>query len=211
MTTKGKIAWIVMKSLGGGVVTNFRKVDPRDVYERISSVWSAMLSAMFEEYGDIDGEFVTHYKDIPVECDADTKEKYSILPVKLLSFGEQVGVRQVSPMKNQAESFIKMTNGAESTYAPLEAGKLHGNIGYYIQRVKDASGVTTYQIRYKNIPFEYDKVLIKMIAPIDDFGEDENIPIPAKYEDELINRVGQEFDPQFKVPQDLKSDLAPNQ
>lgn len=207
MLTKEQIAWIIIKPFQGGVVNTFREIDPRDIYPIIDNVRNAIMESIVAEFGDLDGEFVTPYKKVPILCDEYTGEKYSVLPADIISFGDYLGIRQVSPMKNQKMSLIKMDNGAENTHAPLESGKLHGNAGYYLQRDPVAKKM---HIRYVNLPSNFDSMLIKMIASVKDFEEDEPLPIPAKYEHQLIETVGQTFDKTFKIPQDTKSDVAPN-
>lgn len=204
MLTKQKIATLVLNTLHGGQVSSFKKATPRQVYERIETVRNLFLEQQMKEFGELDGEFITQYRDVTVVKDAGTNKFYSTLPSEIISFGEHSGLRQVSPMKNQELSFIKMANGSESTFAGLEAGQLHGNTGYYIERVKVGTNQSI-RIYYKNIPFQYDKVLVKMVASVYDFNENEALPIPAKYEEQLILAVGQAFNPQFKIPVEDKS------
>lgn len=208
MITKEKIAAGIIKSFQGGKTPSWGKVEIRDVYERIETVRNGMMELIIKEFGDLDGEFVTQYIDCDVLCDPGTDKKYTILPTRLISFAEFDGIRQISPMKNQGESFIRVINGFESTFSPLEAGKLHGKTGYYPERVKRGTNQSI-QVCYTNIPFQYDKVLIKMIASTYDFDENEALPIPAKYEEQLILTVGQAFSPSFQIPQDLKEGLTP--
>lgn len=207
--TKEKIAAEVITSLSGGQSPNQRKIDPRTVYEAIETIRNGFLEAWMQEFGDLDGEFVTQYQDVPVLCDGSTGQKYSILPTRLISFGEINGLRQVSPMKNQRMSFIKMLNGSVMTFALLEAGLLAGNTGYYIERVKIGTNKST-RIYYQNIPNDFDKVLIKQIASTYDFDEDEQLPIPAKYEQQLKDEVYRRVALQNNIPLDTKEDQNPD-
>lgn len=210
MITKEKIAFRIINKNQGGLLSSFRKVDPREVYEGIETVRNAFMEKMIAETGMLDGEFVTQFKDVDVLCDDSTLQKYSILPARLISFSTFDGLRQVSAMKNQAKSFIKVDNGFESTFSGLEASKLFGHTGYYIERVKIGTDQSI-RIYYKNIPEHYKKVLIKMIASTYDFDEDEALPIPASYEEQLVLQVDQWFLQQFGIPQDTKNNSEPEE
>lgn len=209
MLTKGKIASIVITALQGGKTPSFRKIENRSVFERIETVRNLMMEKQIQQFGDLDGEFVTQYQNIDVLCQEETNQKYSILPSRLISFGEWIGLRQISPMKNQKESFIKVANGFQRMSAHIPAGKLHGHTGYYLERVKIGTDQSL-RVFYQNIHTDYDKVLIKMIASTYDFDENEALPIPASAEESLIMAVGQAFDKQFQLPQDTKEGLTPS-
>lgn len=210
MLTKEKIADRIIFSKEGGQSPDSRKIDPREIYEVLETVRNSFLEAWTEEFGDLDGEFVTQYKDIPVLCDKGTDQKYSILPTRLISFGNLDGLRQVSPMRNQKMSFIRLLNGSVMSFALLEAGLLAGNTGYYIERVKQGTDKSI-RIYYQNIPADFDKVLVKQIASVYDFDEDEQLPIPAKYEEIVVETVAKQFEEQTRTPLDVHSDNNPNQ
>lgn len=214
MITKEKIAERVKASFGGGQVINGRKLDDREIFEVLETVRNGFLDAWQQEFGALDGEFVTQYrgddgKGVDVLCDAVTLQKYSILPSRLISLSGQDGLRQVSPMKNQQESFIRLPNGGLMSFAMLEAGLLAGNTGYYIERVKQGTNKSI-RIYYQNIPVDYNKVLIKAIASVSDFENDEHLPIPAKYEEQVVTLVLQAFKQQEQTPLDVKTDSNPD-
>lgn len=206
--TKGKISDMITKALEGGQIPSYRKIERRSVFERIETVRNMMMEKQIQQFGDLDGEFVTQYQNVEVLCQEETNQKYSILPSRLISFGEWSGLRQISPMKKQTDSFIKVANGFQRMMAHIPAGKLHGHTGYYLERVKIGTNQSI-RVFYQNISTDYDKVLIKMIASTYDFDENEALPIPALFEEALIMAVGQAFDKQFQLPQDIKEDLSP--
>lgn len=51
--------------------------------------------------------------------------------------------------------------------------------------------------------------MIKMIASTYDFDEDEALPIPAGFEQQLVAMVYQELGIQLSTPLDLKNDVQP--
>lgn len=209
MLTKEIIAARVLSSKEGGQDTDFRKVDVREIYQVLETVRNGFLEQWMAEFGDLDGEFVTQYINIPVLCDSTTSQKYSILPTRLISFGDYDGLRQVSPMKNQKMSFIRLKNGGVMSFALLEAGLLAGNTGYYIERVKQGTDKSI-RIYYQNIPNDFDKILVKQIASTYDFDEDEQLPIPARWEEMVIQEVAKQFIEQVKTPLATKVESGTN-
>jgi len=208
MISKEIIAQRIIQKNSGGLVSSLRKVDPRELFIGIETVRNAMMEQFIQANGHLDGEFITQYKDIDVLCDDGTLQYYSVLPSRLISFSTFDGLHQVSPMKNQAKSFIKVANGFQSTFSKLEASKLAGNTGYYIERVK-VGDERSIRIYYQNIPGHYRKVLIKMVASTFDFDEDEALPIPAGMEEQLVLAVDQWFMQQYQIPQDVKNNSEP--
>lgn len=208
MITKEKIAHRVISAQQGGEINSYRKLDPREVYEAIETNRNAIMQNILSAGGLIEGEFITQYKNVPILDDPATDQKYSILPTKLISFAQAEGLRQVSPMKKQQDSFIPLPSGNINTYGGLEAGKLSGKTGYYLERVKIGTDQSI-RIYYTNCPHQYKDVLIKMVASIYDFAADEALPIPAIYEDELVQMVIKSLAMQMGVPLDIKNDQEP--
>lgn len=205
MLTKRKIASRILSALNGGQNNSLIKIDPREVYEAIESARNLMMEKAIRESGHLDGEYVFPYRNIPVLHDATLSVKYCVLPARMISFSDFDGIRVVSPMKNQSIAFAKLDNGAQGIYGPLEASKLHGNPGYYIEK-----GSNEVRLVFEHLPSDYDKVLIKMIASVYAFDEDEQLPIPAAHEQELVDMVQQYLTGQEKTPIDSREDDSPN-
>lgn len=208
MITKHKLAIRIIRALQGGSISDWRKIDPREVYEAIETARNAVMEAFIKKNGILDGEFVTQYINVPVLCDNNTDQKYSVLPARLISFSSYDGIRLVSPMLNQRAPFVKIHNGALAIFSGLEAGNIGGNVGYYIERVKDGSSLSA-RIYYVNMPMDYDKVLIKMIASTYDFNDDEQLPIPAEFEDTVYRTAFELMAIQYGSPSDKTIDTEP--
>lgn len=205
ISSKKKLAVRIIRALHGGNVSAWSKIDPREVYEAIESARNQLMEAFVQKNGSLDGEFITSYSSIPVVCDDTTAQKYSVLPARLISFSTYDGVRLISPMFNQANPFIKVANGFLPTFSGLEASGLGGKTGYYLERHSDGS-VRAY---YINIPHDYQKVLIKMVSSTYSFGEDDNLPVPAEFEQPLAEMVYAFMARQYGAPTDKLSDLEP--
>lgn len=208
MITKEKLAIRIIRALQGGAISDWRKIDPREVYEAIETARNAVMQAFINKDGILDGEFVTQYINVPVLCDDNTNQKYSILPARLISFNSYDGIRLISPMLNQREPFIKIHNGSLSIFSGLEAGGIGGNVGYYIERVKNGNSLSA-RVYYVNIPHDYTKVLIKMIASTYDFNEDEQLPIPAEFEDVVFRTAFDLMSIQYGSQSDKLTDTQP--
>jgi hypothetical protein len=206
--TKHKLAIRIIRALQGGSISDWRKIDPREVYEAIETARNAVMEAFIKKNGILDGEFVTQYINVPVLCDTNTDQKYSVLPARLISFSSYDGIRLVSPMLNQRAAFVKINNGALGIFSKLEAGHIGGNVGYYIERVKDGNALSA-RIYYVNMPMDYDKVLIKMIASTYDFNDDEQLPIPAEFEDTVYRTAFDLMAIQYGSPSDKTIDTEP--
>jgi len=208
VTTKEIYATRILKAQQGGSVITHRKLDPREIYEALETARNFVMQEILDNGGILDGEFVTQFANIPILDDPKTAQKYSILPTKLISFSQMEGLQQVSPMKNQSESFIRISSSSQNIYGPLESSKIGGRTGYYIERVKIGTD-RSIRIYYKGCASEYKDVLIKMIASTYDFDEDETLPIPAAYEDRIFQMMLQTLGVQISVPIDTKVDLQP--
>lgn len=208
MITKEKLAVRIIRALQGGAISDWRKIDPREAYEAIETARNAVMQAFIRKDGMLDGEFVTQYINIPVLCDNNTEQKYSILPARLISFSTYDGIRLVSPMLNQREPFIKIHNGSLPMFSGLEAGSIGGHTGYYTERVNDGNSLSA-RIYYVNLPHDYTKVMIKMIASTYDFAEDEQLPIPAEFEDVVYRTAFELMSIQYGAPSDKLTDTEP--
>lgn len=206
MITKEKIAQEVITASKGGQITSYRKLDPREVYEVIEKARNALMQGVLDSGGVLDGEFITQFKNVPILNDMSTHQKYSIVPTRLVSFSDRESIQQVSSMKNQRDPFVRIHN--LGMFGRLEAGAISGRVGYYPERVKIGTDQSI-RIYYENCPFQYKDVMIKMIASTYDFDEDEALPIPAGFEQQLVAMVYQELGIQLSTPLDLKNDVQP--
>jgi hypothetical protein len=200
-TTKRSLATLIIENKLGGPVESWQKFDPRELYQYIESARNTLMDQLLMQGGALDGEFVAVFKNVPVECDEDTGEFYSMMPSKVVSLSNRSGLKQVSPMKNQNDVFIKVDNSSAHVYSNLEAGKLLGQTSYHIEKRR---------IVYHNLPFSIKKVLVKMIGSIEAFHEDELLPIPASAEAQIINMVMQMTMEKKQTPVDRVNDQMPN-
>jgi len=200
-TTKRSLATLIIENKLGGQVESWQKFDPRELYQYIESARNSFMDQVLMQGGTLDGEFIATYKNVPVECDEDTGEWYSMLPAKIVSLSNKSGLRQVSPMKNQMDVFIKVDNSSNHVYRNLEAGKLWGQTSYHIEKRR---------IVYTNLPFSIKKVLVKMVGSIEAFHEDELLPIPASAEAQIISMVMQMTMEKKQTPVDRINDQMPN-
>lgn len=206
MITKNQIANLIIDLKSGGEVSSSSKYDVRDVYHLIDIARDYLIQVDYNRNraeGDysINGDFVTAFKNVEVKIDEERNERFSYLPSRVINLPYNRGLRQVSAMQGQGDAFIISENGAIAIFDKLEAGSISNTICYLEGK----------KIFYKNIPENITKILIKMVASLDNIGEDDPIPIPASMELELYEKVVSLLNEEKATPQDLVSDSSSNQ
>lgn len=210
--TKLELAELVIARKTGGQITPEKKIDAREVMKYIDAARNYLIEKSFNQARNIaeyslPGEFISIFKNVAVLNDTDRNLKYSDLPARLVTLRGNRGLRQISPMQSESVAFIITQSGSNFIYDGLEAGN-PAVIGTTSWLEKDeATGKT--RIYHKNIPVEYEKILVKMVASIDDLDENTAIPVPAEAEMELIELVMQAFSEQQDRPQDKVNDNNP--
>lgn len=179
--TRKELTEIVNELLSGGDNPVDNKIHIGIVTEVADVVRVTLIEEAYRKDSDFDinGDFVSSFSDVPVKEDTGRGEKYSDLPAPLISLRDNMGLRQVSAMKDQKTSFTLIPNGAIATRAGLEVESLNKHNRMYIEKGR------IYYLGIGNV----DKVLVKMVVPIRDLGDDDIIPIPAAYEDMFLEKV----------------------
>jgi hypothetical protein len=141
--------------------------------------------------------YVTPYEKVPILTNTDRDLKYSKIPASVIQLPDDRGIRQVSPMQDESCHFIRIKMGNNFIYSKLEADHLLGKIGFWVE------GENIY---YKNLPWYYEEVLMKLVADISDVDEDAEIRIPAGKEIMLMNLVLEKLGVPQQVTQDVVND-----
>lgn len=166
MTKKG-FGELVISILEKGYTTSDKETDIREVWYAMDIVRSSEINKILtvSEEG-LGSEWITTFPDVNVLFDAVRNLKYSNLPANILSTNG-TGIWQVSPMQNEEIHLIQISSGDEFIYSNLPAGKLLGRPKYWREGNK---------LFYKNNP--YPKVLIKMMAQMNDIPDNFAVPVP---------------------------------
>lgn len=206
MVTKYLLADQVLRILSGGDIqrdsnTQIREAmrivaQARDMVVR-QEVWSLMKQA--DDF-DIPGEYITTFNNVEVKKDEDKDILYSVVPAQFINLPRNMGIYQVSLMKDQFNSFIPVRPSFRSMYNGLGGFCLEDRIGYWVEGNR---------IYYQGMVDSDDinKVCIKEIvssSEIDD--EDEAFPIPPDKEIDVINIALEIYGYQKQVKKDEIND-----
>lgn len=204
MATKRQLAEQILRIKHGGDLSEDAQMDEREVFINIGQVRARIIKEELvanRKAGnfDISGDHITAFENVLIKEDTNKDLFFSDIPVKYLILPDDQGLYQVSLMKNQSDTFVRIPNGAQGIFSGLQAFQLGGRVGYWVEQDK---------IFYHNFPDDLkdSKVLLKMVASIEDFDPDEELPIPADKEDELIRLVLELYGVHTETPQDKASD-----
>jgi hypothetical protein len=204
--TKNELSELVRDIKSGGDPSMEGKFHPTIIWKIADMVIGGMIEmAMYKTQGgngyDINGDFITTFKNVEVRTDADTDEKYSVLPAPVISLKHNRGLHRVSEMKNLEDAFALVPNGSHDVFSILDAHYLNQKTEVYQEGGK---------IIYRNLRPTVEKVMVKMVAGISALDPDSPIPIPASMEDAFLQRVLELLDEQKLTPQDKVNDNNPN-
>ena len=186
--TKKAFGELVLSILEKGYTATDKPTDIREIWVAADIVRSSEINKIIETLGEeLAPEWVSTFKNVVVLTDADRNLKYSNLPAKILSTNGK-GLWQISPMQNEAESFIQTSVGDDFVYSKLEAKTLLGQTQYWREGQR---------VYYHNNT--YDNVLVKMLAQLIDIPD--NYPIPVPDEEYLMDKVLQWFGIQNVKPE----------
>lgn len=204
--SKRNISDLLRDIKSGGDPTMEGKLHPTIIWKATETVFGGLIEAAMrqdqESNGyDLNGDWISSFKNVPVILDEDTDEMYSELPAQVISLKDDRGIHQVSEMKGQEHPFTRVANGSHAVFSILESHYLNTHVEYYIEGNR---------IVYRGLGIAVEKVLIKMVAGIAGLDPDSPIPIPASMEEELIRRVKDLLEEEKLTPQDKNNDTNPN-
>lgn len=203
--TKGEFQELVTDLLGAGDPSTEDKFHPGIIWKVAEFVRNSLIEEAFgrnakHNHFDLNGDFVSSFSNVDVLKDTDRDERFSKLPAPIVSLKDNLGIRQVSAMKGQKQSFSLVPNGALATRSLLEVFAFK-SAKYYVEADK---------IYYIDVDKDVDKVLIKMVSSITDLPKDQPIPIPASLENVMLERVVAILKEPKTTKQDKENDSNPN-
>ena len=195
-TTKRQLAEQALRIIQGGSIRDDAEIDIRELMLNIEQERDRLIKAdlyqsiSMGEYN-INGSFIsTHISSI--SFDEEKNMKYSDLPITPISLPNDLGMFQVSFQKDQFNTFVRIPNGATGLYNGLNASKLLGRIGYFVESSIDSncSNSSGTRVYYTNMPEDCDKsVLLKVVATSGSIEEDDPFPIAPEMESQIIRSV----------------------
>ena len=171
-----------------------------------TQVFSSVVRADFFESKAIgephlNGNFIYSFSDITVNKDVDKSLFYSELPSTMISLPYDMGVYQISRVKDQKNAFVPLQNGFSALFDGLKSSKLEGRIGYYLENDR---------VYYENMDIlnKVDTVLIKLVVPLGSVGDEDDINVPDDMQMRIVGAVVQLYATEKQIPHDEQSDLV---
>lgn len=132
----------------------------------------------------VDGAFIYTFgktESLTPILDLDTDIYFIILPSSFLRLPHEMGINQVSFMKGQNKSFIRIGVGSIGLWANLKASLFGGNQTYFVE------GGRIYFPRMTSL--DTGNILLKMAIALDNVDIDEELDIPRSMVDMIVNIV----------------------
>jgi len=199
--TKGVLIELILQSIAGGVKTqdSGRYARKEDVEAYLAAAINYSLAKAYyinkaENEGIFPNDFIATYI-LDVEDDPIEGVRFVPLPSKILSMPANRGLRSVGPVKGDAQ-FVQM-NFEASAHDEYYKGSIRNITGFML------IGQT---IQFRNLSHLVDKVKIRQVASIEDMDDEQELPIPAGMEVEVI-QICTEF---FTGVRSLPKDNRPN-
>lgn len=206
LTTKYKLAEQAQRILSGGTPTDDSQISIQELMIATTQVFSSVVRADFFESKAIgephlNGNFIYSFSDITVNKDVDKSLFYSELPSTMISLPYDMGVYQISRVKDQKNAFVPLQNGFSALFDGLKSSKLEGRIGYYLENDR---------VYYENMDIlnKVDTVLIKLVVPLGSVGDEDDINVPDDMQMRIVGAVVQLYATEKQIPHDEQSDLV---
>lgn len=199
--TKAVLVDLVLLRINGGVLSAESAVWRVDILAylpgAINYVLTKQENIQIQQEGDreVPGEFIATYYDLPILYDTARRESYIELPELPIAFRSNRGIR------------LLMDN-CNNTYAPLRETAI-GGLKRLLKILGD-KGMYWYKglkrIAIYNKPKLANKINAYIMKNIDSYGSDDELPIPAGMEPEVINILYQYFTGERQAPADRITD-----
>lgn len=191
--TKNQIAAMIQDLLNANSTPTKGKYDRKDISILIGLAYKdAVVDAITIKYrgkriiaSNIDGGFVTSYKDVPIEFDEDRQIYYSKLQASVLQLTGDLGLRQISPMEDESTSFIHSAIGDRFVQGPLEVNSYPKPPSFQVENDRVYYHADELPWYFK----KNGKVLIKQVRDISDIDDDDDFNIPGGYDTKIVDWV----------------------
>lgn len=204
-TSQYKLAEQALRILSGGTPTDDAEITIQELVLAVSQAFASVVKNQYfaaKAIGEqmINGNLIYAFEDIEVQKDAKKGLFFSILPSTTIDLPYDMGIHQISRMKDQARVFIPLQNGFSGLFEGLKSHKLAGRIGYYLENDR---------VYYENMTVtnEVSTVLMKLVVPLSVLDVDDEVNVPDDIQSEIISGVVQLYSIEQENPHDEISDL----
>lgn len=203
MTTISTIAEQSRLILSGGKITADFRPSEQELILFVRQAFSNFVKINYFENrkeGEtfIDGGFIYTFDDVEVSKDLNKDMFYSDMPSSTIVLPYEMGVYQISPVKNQGDFYIPLRNGFNALMQGLEVGQLEGRYGYYIEGKR-----IYYTFKPADAP---ESVMMKLVVAIDKVTGDDAIFMPKDMELAIVQQAVQLYMVESKIPPDVTND-----
>lgn len=201
-TTLYKIAEQAQRRIAGGQPSRDTAVKIQELIISVQQAFAQVVKLnLFEnrkagEY-DINGSFIYSFDNVPVSYDSNKELYYSDLPSTYIALPNEMGIVQISSMKSQFKSFVRVNPNFLAQSYGLKIAGLLGNKGYWAENNK------VYYVNMDKLNAN-DNVLVKLVVALDSIDpyEDE-IGLSPEIQDTILDMIVQRYMPvQNSIPED---------
>lgn len=204
LTSKYKLAEQAQRIILGGHPTPDSGVKIQELIIYISQAFSNIVRQTFfqgkaegEEY--INGSFIYTFKNVKVKEDKDLDKFFTDLPATTVTLPHDIGVFQVSHMKDQAHAFRPVAPGFEAQTEGLAVGELEGRIGYYPEDNR------IYFVNMKDTE-QSEEVLVKLVAPLGSIEDEDEITVNDDIQLQIVTMAIELYTREETTPHDDQND-----
>ena len=166
------------------------KGDTQSLIASVIDVYGALVKKEWYENkqdscGEVDGVFISTFKNnIPI-LDIDTDYYYIIIPSSYLRLPHEMGINFIGFAKNQSHGFIRINAGSIPMWANLKAGILGGGQTYFVE------GNRMYFPKMTTLT--NNPVMLKLSLALDTTDVEADLNIPPSLADQIVNMVVQKY------------------
>ncbi len=157
---------------------------------------------------EVDGQFIYAFPDIAVKYNSGMNLYYSELPSSYIGLPNGMGVALVCLPQSQDLPFVQVSQNFLSASKGNLISDLEGQYGYWIEGFNKSLPTTGGKIYYTNFGVNVPTtVLVKLIAGVDNIGENDYLSIPSDIQKLIVDAVVERFmnQPPADVINDNKS------
>jgi len=204
LTSKYKLAEQALRIILGGHPTPDSGVKIQELMIHVSQAFANIVRRTYFEgksTGEpwINGSFIYTFKNVEVKKDTDLDQFFTELPATTVTLPYDMGVFQVSDMKDQAGAFKPVSAGFEAMNKGLLVGSLGNKVGYYPEDSR------IYFVNMKDTE-KSDKVLVKLVAPLGSLGDEDNITVNDDIQQQIVIMTVELYGKMVAQPHDNQND-----
>lgn len=175
------------------VFNDLRKAKPDVEYPRrlvefnLGMAWNQILYNTFRKDLSFLGFYAKEYLNVAVTLNGSTGVYSSTLPAAIVQLPDKsAGVRRISRMTEDSMRFVPMSESLAQQKSGLEVDRVTSKIGFIVRynRVEYDDNMTA--------AIAAGNVKMSLVIPFDAYTWNENLPIPAGQDEELV-RLAMQF------------------